>query len=178
MRASTLNNYRGRIVWLQKVKAGEIIVDHKNCKYVASIKQFCKMKVDAFAIIAYNSLKSAASHGEVGDDRNDICWGEFKLLFSQAKDVVDTSIVSVAPVLPNARVLADLALLDAHICSMAYIELLGFLSSLAGTITTNPNLAVERIRIQLEISKAKFKSVISHASNYDGAKPGLTLIKK
>lgn len=136
------------------------------------------MKGDSFAIIAYNSLKSAASHGEVGDDRNDICWQEFKLLFSQVKDVVDISIVSVAPVLPNAHVLAELALLDAHICSMAYIELLCFLSSLAGTITTNPNLAADRVRIQLEISKAKFKSVISHASNYDGAKPCLTLIKK
>lgn len=177
MRASTLNNYRERTAWLRKVKAGEVAVVPGEFKHFESLKEFCKMKEDSFGIISYNSLKVAASMVGICDESTDMRWEEFKFLFHQVKDIVDQSIVSAPPVLPSPHILAEQALLDAHICSMAYIELLGFLSSLSGTIVTNPTLASDKIRIQLEISKAKFKAIISHANNYDGEKPALTLIK-
>jgi hypothetical protein len=177
MRASTLDNYRERVIWLRKVKAGEIAVNPGEYKYFDSLKEFCKMKGVSFTIIAYNSLKSAANLVNSNGESSVLAWGELKFLFHQAKDTVDMSMASVSPLLPNSEILAEQALLDAHICSMAFLELLGFLSSLSETLDSNPGLAADKVRIQLEISKAKFKSIISYANNCFGAKPALTLIK-
>lgn len=177
MRASTLDNYRERVIWLRKVKAGGVEINSGEYKYFDSLKEFCKMKGGTFAIIAYNSLKSAANLVDSNGESSGFTWGEFKLLFHQAKDTVDMSMASVPPLLPNLEVLAEQALLDAHICSMAFLDLLSFLSSISEMLDSNPRLAADKVRIQIEVSKAKFKSIISHASNFNGAKLALTLIK-
>jgi len=178
MKISTLNNFHERMVFLEKIKIGEVEIDVNSYKYFDSIKDFCKLDGESFAVIAYNTLKSAAYLVDSTGKGGSSSWDEFKFLFHQAKDIIRISIDSSPPLLPRSEVLAEKALLDAHICSMAYMELLAFLSGLSETLDKNPAQFADKIRTQLEISKAKFKSIISYANNYDGTKPALTLIKK
>lgn len=173
----TIDNYYQRIIWLEKINIGVIGIDPCNIKYFDNLKAFCRMKGDSFDEISYNSLKNAAHLTDsLGVD--DAAWNKLKLLFRSAKHAVHASTLSEPPILPSAEDLAEKALLDAHICSMAFIELLTFLSQLAENFDRDRLYTADRIRMQLDISKAKFKSIASYADTHDGTSPPLKLIKK
>jgi hypothetical protein len=177
MKNLTIDNYCQRVIWLEKINVGVISVDPCKIKYFDNIKAFCKMRCDSFDEISYNSLKSAARLADSLGVDDDTAWDKLKFLFRDAKHAVHASTLSEPPILPSAEDLAEKALLDAHICSMAFIELLTFLSKLAETFDKDRLYTADRIRTQLEISKAKFKSLISHADTHDGSRPSLKLIK-
>lgn len=178
MKNLTVDNYYQRMIWLEKINIDVIRIDPCKKKYFDNLKAFCRMKGDSFDAIAYNSLKSAANLADSLGVDDDTAWDKFKLLFRGAKHAVHASIFPESPSLPSAEKLAEKALLDAHICSMAFIELLTFLSNLAETFDEDRLYTADRIRTQLEISKAKFKSIISHADMHDGSPPSLKIIKK
>lgn len=177
MKNFTIDNYHQRIIWLEKITAGAINIDSCDIRYFDNLKAFCRMKGDSFDVISYNSLKNAANLVGSLDVDDDTAWDKLKLLFQDAKHAAHAFTLLESPILPCAEDLAGKALLDAHICSMAFIELLSFLNNLAETIDEDRLYTADRIRTQLEISKAKFKSIASYADTHDGSPPSLKLIK-
>jgi hypothetical protein len=178
MRNSIIDNYHQRTIWLEKVILGQIMVVAYEKKYFGNLKIFCGMKSDSFDVIAYNSLKSAAHLADTLGVGENSAWDKLKLLFRDAKNTVYSSTISDSPVLPSAEAIEEKTLLDAHICSMAFIELMTFLSNLAETVDKDHLYTADRIRTQLEISKVKFKSIISHTNTPSVSPPSLKLIKK
>ena len=178
MKSSTIDNYQNRTIYLEKIIQGEIKVDLKKLHYFNNLKSFCGLAVTSFEEISYNSLKNAAQFIDGSPPVHSEAWEKLKSLFNDAKQIVNNSARLDPPVLPNAIELAEKALLDAHICTMAFIELLTYLQNLAETLDKDPLHAADRIRTQLDISKAKFKSIISCNDNYSDAIKSIRLVKK
>jgi hypothetical protein len=170
MRNSTIKNLNSRAKWLDAVAARTVSLNSAQMRSLQTMQDFCKLSVkDVFVAISYNSLKDAA-RSQKQDSRSMLStengWDNLKLKLVQARlAVVPEPTPAPKDSLPNDDEILAQTLLEAHFCSMAYVELYNFLLSLS---TENSTAISERARLkiehQLSISTAKFKEIIS-ASN-------------
>lgn len=165
MRNSVTNNIIARFKWLESVKSRSISVTSKQSHAMSSMREFCKLEVpDLFTKISYNTIKSKTISEHIpslnvpGVNQ----WDYLKLLRQEAAETFPKP-EALAPKFnnPDLAELYSTALLEAHICSMAYIEIYRFLEGLAYR-ASDKNLDIsELIFNQLKISTAKFSTIIS-----------------
>lgn len=165
MKNSTNNNIIARYRWLEAIKSGSISVTKKQAQAISSMREFCKLEVpDYFTKIAYNTLKSKTTTGKIIELNAPgiSLWEYIKTLRQEAADTIPKS-ETPSPKYnnPDLPELYAAALLEAHLCSLAYLEIYRFLDDLASS-PHEKNLDIsELISNQLKICSAKFKAIVS-----------------
>jgi len=178
MRNSTAENAQHRLSWLEDVLAKKISIQDHLVPSLRTMRSFCGLTVNGrFKPIAYNTLKNAVM-SMTGRTRGHQNWLYFVELRQNCHDVlkaIDSEPVtaSVDPSDINSQ-----SLLDAHICSMAYVEILNFLEKLTsqpGEMSARTQLAIQN---QLAVSREKFKSLMSYEEVQSTTNPRLKLVNK
>jgi hypothetical protein len=170
MRLSTDENVRNRVLWLESLRE-QPQKDPSLLDYFVSLKAFCGLSIPGqFHKISYNTLKCAAKQGirNLRSMPTTDHWEYLKSLFNEVKCLmISTPNRSEKPPLPPSDEILRQTLLDAHICSMAYLEIYKFLDNL---IKISPELPVQTNKLitkQLAQCQAKFRTIISHSSTYN-----------
>lgn len=168
MRNSTKTNIEQRIGWLSAVASRRIEIPKQGHHSLLNLREFCKLTIaNSFDRISYNTLKQSSSALYPHDNPliRENGWSTLKDLLQQARRVcAPDPTPSPKDPLPPPKEILDRTLLDAHICSMAYIELYTFLKLLSQKDI--PPSIKKTIDNQLEITTAKFKLIISHSDNF------------
>ncbi|MNC29661.1 hypothetical protein D3C75_779190 [compost metagenome] len=168
MRNSTKTNVEQRIDWLSGVASRRIKIPKQVYRSLLNLREFCKLTIaNSFDQISYNTLKQSSSALFPRDNPliRENGWTTLKDLLEQARRVcAPDPTPSPKDPLPPPKEILDRTLLDAHICSMAYIELYNFLKMLSRQdIPPGMKKTIDR---QLEITTARFKLIISHSDNF------------
>jgi hypothetical protein len=165
MRDLINNNIIARFRWLEAIKSRSISVTKKQAQAISSMKEFCHLEVpDHFTNIAYNTLKSRTTSGKIQElnvpGANQ--WDYVKLLRQEAAETIPKS-EAPSPKFnnPNLPDLYSTALLEAHLCSLAYLEIYRFLEDLVFRTTDENSDLSELISNQLKICSAKFSNIVS-----------------
>lgn len=178
MRNSTRTNVEERIRWLAGVVAGKIKFPRQDASALANLRNFCKLSINnSFGVISYNTFKQAAS--ALNPDDNlliyDNGWATIRDLLEQARRVcAPAPTPSPKESLPPPKEILERTLLDAHICSMAYLELYNFLRQLSQDEV--PASIKKSIENKLEITAAKFRLIISHSNQHTPPKNILRVV--
>jgi len=165
MRGLINNNIIARFRWLEAIKSGSISVTKKQAHSISSMKVFCDLEVpNCFTKIAYNTLKSKTNSEQIRELNipgvNQ--WDYLKLLRQEAAETIPKS-EAPSPKFnnPDLPELYSAALLEAHLCSMAYIEMYCFLEEIASRAPDKKLDIPELISNQLKIFSAKFSTIVS-----------------
>lgn len=180
MRNSTTSNFKQRKLWLEEIADGKIKPTKEQQPSLVSLREFCKLSVKSrFEKIAYNTLKSAALQKQNNQTRSSSIdgWDDLKESLTQAR-LISNPAATPTPkeTLPPAKDVQARTLLEAHICSMAYLELFSFLSSLLSYKPELPDAYRALIEHQLAITSAKFKLIISHTDQFSSDRAKLHAI--
>ncbi|WP_223507921.1 hypothetical protein [Pseudomonas sp. BF-B-25] len=178
MRNSTKTNVEQRIDWLSEVASRRIKIPKQERPYLINLREFCKLSIaNCFDKISYNTLKQSASALTPHDNPliRENGWAALKDLLEQARRVcAPAPTPSPKDPLPPPKEVLDRTLLDAHMCSMAYIELYNFLRMLSRQDI--PSSMKKTIDHQLEITTAKFKLIVSHSDNFAPPQKALRVV--
>jgi hypothetical protein len=180
MRNLTSRNFTQRVAWLEEIVAKTVLPKPEQLELMKSVREFCTLSVnDRFNNIAYNTLKSAAEQNKtILNGSSFLNWDDLKRLLKEATSVSESVILSVPKkALPPSDEILARTLLEAHICSIAYMEVLNFLKTF---LKTNPTLAdVYKLQIehQIAISTAKFKTLSSHTDNFSSGVTNLHTVR-
>lgn len=173
MKNSVRDNIFQRIIWLDNVQSGKVKPTQAQLLRLGSLRDFCTLEVSgSFTSISYNSLKTHArttpgSEFNVPDVSN--LWEYIKQLRQHASTVTGPGAgVPTRSELPNSEKLYSTALLEAHLCSMAYFEIYRFLENLAATEIDDTNPLIPKIAHQLSVFRAKFSSIVSPRGPNEG----------
>jgi hypothetical protein len=168
MRNSTKNNIEHRIDWLSGVVSQRIKIPKQVYNSLLNLREFCKLAIaNSFDQISYNTINQSSAALFPCDNPliRENGWATLKDLLEQARRAcAPAPTPSPKDPLPPPKEILDRTLLDAHICSMAYIELYNFLKMLSRQDI--PPSMKKTIDHQLEITIAKFKIIISHSDNF------------
>lgn len=174
MRNLTNKNFTQRVAWLEQILKKSVLPKPEQLKLMKSVRDFCNLSVDnRFDKIAYNTLKSAAEQNKtILKGSSYFNWDDLKKLLKEATLASEEVVTAVPkkPLPPSDEILAR-TLLESHICSMAYMELLNFLKAFSKNNPSLPDVYKLQIEHQISISTAKFKSIASHTDNFS---PGVT----
>lgn len=161
MRNTTSNNLYSRHTWLTQVLTKEILPSKAECRALSTMRSFCALEVsNCFNRISLNSLKQAAKCSKA-DIPGSSLWDEMLEMRAKAF-ALSTPKVNQAdtPSLPTFKEQARIALLEAHIASMAYFDVLTFLEH----FDTQNSRSAEEIRasiaLKVKTSKAKYHSFL------------------
>jgi len=165
MNTTTLANIEGRIMWLNDVIKHRTKPSNAEADALKDLKKFLNTTLTEYSLakIAYNTVKNyTTNHRIVGTPRNyKNSWDYIKDLRAQAHGEAIAKIrLMEAEDLPKE--LEKKALLEAHICSMAYFEIYQFLQ----TLLLEPSLSEyihSKITNQLIIFSEKFSHIASHS---------------
>lgn len=165
MRDSINNNIIARFRWLEAIKSKSISVTKKQAQAISSMKEFCDLEVpDYFTKIAYNTLKSKTISGKILELYVPAVnqWDYIKLLRQEAAETIPKS-EAPSPKFnnPDLPELYSVALLEAHLCSLAYLEIYHFLEDLAPKASDKNLDFGELISNQLKTCSAKFSAIVS-----------------
>lgn len=179
MRNSTKTNVVERIRWLSNIAAGKIKFPKQDASALANLRSFCKLSINnAFGEISYNTFRQAAVALKPEENFliHDNGWTTLKDLLEQARRVcAPAPTPSPKEPLPPSKEVLDRTLLDAHICSMAYLELYSFLRQLSQDDV--PASIKKSIENKLAITEGKFRLIISHSDQYSPPKNALRPVR-
>ena len=166
MQTKTVLNIEGRIQWLNDVIKHTIKPTPLEAKALDDLKTFFNTALHdgSLSKIAYNTVKKRTIDNKVmGTPPNYTnSWEYLKDLRSQAHgEVIAKSRLAEVEALPKE--LEKKALLEAHICSMAYLEIYQFLNALLKETTLTEYLRL-RLSNQLLIFSEKFSHITSHSA--------------
>lgn len=180
MRNSTKTNVEQRINWLSDVTSRRIKIPKQEHPYLTNLREFCNLEIpNRFGQISYNTLKQSSSDLTSRDNPliRENGWATLKDLLEHARRVCAPAPTPMPKdPLPPPKEILDRTLLDAHICSMAYIELYNFLRTLSQKDL--PHSIKKTIDHQLDITSAKFKLIISHSDNFAPPQKALRAVIK
>ncbi len=171
MKATTLDNMRRRHKWLQQVIEHEVLPSKTQIHGIATMRAFCKLEVSEwFPPIALNTLKHAASPC-ISTKGFENFWYEIKDLRVRAfaLHTPKASLSTTAP-LPSWKDQAEIALLEAHISTIAYFDIYNYLMTLSTLSSQDAQEILHSIKIKLETSKAKYQSFLLHHSTMHSGK--------
>jgi hypothetical protein len=174
MRNLTNRNFTQRVLWLEQIVAKTILPKPEQLKLMRSVREFCTLSInDRFNNIAYNTLKSAAEQNKfILKGTSYFNWDDLKNLLREATSASESATIAIPKkALPPPDEMLARTLLEAHICSMAYMEILNFLKAFAKNNPSLPDIYKLQIEHQISISTAKFKAIASHTDNFT---PGVT----
>lgn len=176
MRNTTNENFRLRLKWLTEITERRLLPSKPEINALSTMRNFCALKVaNWFDEISLNSLKSAALEFSTQQRGLDL-WADLKSMRAAAYALhIPTSATPPTAPLPSAEDQAKIALLDAHISSMAYFELLNFMSLLVQQNSNNASEILASIDIKLKTSKAKYHSFLISQNYFTPS--NLTVIK-
>ncbi|GKQ45675.1 MULTISPECIES: hypothetical protein [Pseudomonas] len=163
MRNSSSENVRNRLEWLEAVLNKKITINERVTLSLKTMRSFCALAIAGrFSSIAYNTLRNATMNlNEPAQgyqnwaylvELRQRCFETFKVVELEHKES------KVASKDKDSQ-----ALLYAHICSMAYLEIYQFLERLVSQPEEMSTLATTSIKNQLIISREKFKTIASYS---------------
>lgn len=176
MKNTTSENFRLRLQWLTELTERKISPSKSEMKSLGTMRDFCTLSIPSlFNSISFNSLKNAAI--ELSEKHKGLnLWDDLKSKRASAFALHAPTIVTPPTAsLPSVEEQAKLALLDAHISTMAYFELYNFMSILIKQNSNNANEILASISIKLQTSKAKHHSFLIHHDYFPAS--NLTVIK-
>jgi len=162
MRTTTNKNFNSRQIWLTKVLSREISPSTGEFLALSTMKSFCALAVsDRFKRISLNSLKQAAKSSMLGSPGLSM-WSEMLDMRAKAFALsTPTVIEATAPSLPSLTEQARIALLEAHIASMAYFDVLTFLERIDPQSSHSAEEIRALIALKVKTSKAKYHSFLT-----------------
>lgn len=162
MRNTTNKNFQNRFLWLQKALCREIQLSKSDVQGISSMKSFCQFEINGwFTRISLNSLKTAASLIDQGEQDNDL-WSNMKTMRAQLFTLyTPNSTQNSAPPLPPLEDQLRIALLETHIISMAYYDLFNFMNLIAEHNSKDANQILASICLKIKTSKAKYQTYLS-----------------
>jgi len=168
---STEQNIEARIDWLRKIILHEILATETDIAALSDLRSFLATEIEGlFTQKSYNTIKAyAVKNRSIATPHHHAnTWEYIKELRTQAhqETLVKQRLIEGEKNLEN---LENLALLEAHLCSMAYIEAYEFLRALVREPSL-PNLFQAKINNFISISHAKYSHITSH-----GAREGAAL---
>ncbi|MDU8502148.1 hypothetical protein RYB01_23585 [Pseudomonas syringae] len=176
MRISHESNVNERLKWLDGVLDGSITPSSKQIEALRNLRSFIEMEIpNRFVKAAYNTLKVYATETRqpLTPRHHATTWDFIR----EQREAAYRKISSNSAVELTKKERQDIesqALLDAHICNMAYLELYQFLQSLTHEELDMPERLRVRIQNHLVTSSEKFRSLASF--NRPEAQP-LKLVK-
>ncbi|MEB0008545.1 hypothetical protein QN412_23825 [Pseudomonas sp. RTB3] len=165
MKTKTALNIENRIQWLNDIIKHFIKPSSLEAKALNDLKTFFNTALleGSLSKIAYNTVKKHTLDNRLmGTPRNYAnSWEYLKDLRSQAHgELIARNRLAEVEALPKE--LEKRALLEAHICSMAYLEIYQFLNALLKEPIITEYLRL-RISNQLLIFSEKFSHITSHS---------------
>lgn len=165
----TERNLEARIEWLRKVITHEIPTTESEESALITLRTFIALEVKgAFTGKAYNTIKSYALHNRSisTPHHHPNTWEYLKELRTLAHQETLAQERLIAGEV-KIKDLENTALLEAHLCGMAYLEVYEFLRSLL-IEPSLPNILEAKIKNFISISQAKYSQITSHNSREGG----------
>lgn len=161
MRDTTNKNLHSRHTWLSQVLSKEITPSKAQLRALSSMRGFCKLEVaGCFTSISLNSLKQAAKVAQFGISGSSL-WDKMLQMRTMAFALLTPKVnPAPAPNLPSDKDQARIALLEAHIASMAYFDILTFLERIDPQNTRSADEIRAAIALKVKTSKAKYHSFL------------------
>lgn len=161
MRNSTIKNLRARHTWLTKALSHEITPLRSEIQAMSSMRSFCSLKVpNWFNAISLNSLKQAVNTSVLASSGIH-SWTHVIELRTRVFELYTPRFEpTVVPTLPSDKEQARIALLEAHIASMAYFDIYNFLELLAKNRYGSAEEILASVELKTKTSKAKYHSFL------------------
>lgn len=166
MRISTIENLGSRFDWLNQIIHSNAPASKSAILALKNMRTFCGLAVPGvFESIAYNTLKSCAQG--IGIPRAlapsiTDHWLLLKKLREDAYEQLSPTPITNRPDDHNTLVTQEnSALLHAHVCALAYVELLRFLNDLLNKDVTLSESTSLKIARKISESSEKFDSINS-----------------
>jgi hypothetical protein len=163
MKTTTSDNLRLRHKWLEQVVARGISPSKSQILGIATMRDFCRLEMPSwFPPVALNTLKHAASRCESTNG--------FEHLWAEIKDLRTRAFLLYTPKantatntpLPSFKDQARIALLEAHISTIAYFDIYNFLVLLREQNSDDAPGILSSIKLKIDASKAKYQSFLLH----------------
>jgi len=161
----TEDNIEARLDWLNRIIMHEITLSDEEAEILSDLRTFLAYAIKGvFTPKAYNTIKShAVKHRSLATPHHyPNTWEYLKELRIQAHHET-TAKARLVEAEKNLKDLENKALLEAHLCGMAYIEAYEFLRTLLKEPSL-PSLLEAKIENFLSITNAKYFHITSHAS--------------
>jgi len=161
MRTTTSKNFYSRRSWLTEVLIGEISPSKEEFRALSTMKGFCLLEIPSrFRRISLNSLKHAAKSSQL-DISGSNMWGEMLEMRAKAFALSAPKVTKdIAPALPPLKEQARTALLEAHIASMAYFDVLTFLERIDPQRSRSAEEIRDAIALKVKSSKARYHAFL------------------
>lgn len=169
MKNTTEHNLEARIHWLLKIIMHEISLSPSEVSILSDLRTFLSSEIKGlFTRKAYNTIKTYAVENRsiATPHHHPNTWEYLKELRTQAYQETMAQ-ERLAEGEKNIKNLENTALLEAHLCGMAYFEVYEFLRSLLKEPSLT-NLIEAKIKNFLSISQAKYEHITSHHSREAG----------
>ncbi|MDD1963743.1 hypothetical protein NPS29_00260 [Pseudomonas putida] len=160
---TTETNITARIDWLRKIIMREYTPTDDEIELLADLRTFITSEIkNKFARKAYNTVKTYSLKNRIigTPHHHPNTWEYIKELRAQAHNetLVNERLINGEKHIKN---LENHALLEAHLCAMAYLEINDFLRSLINEPSLS-NLLQAKIKNFLSISHTKYSHITSH----------------
>ncbi|WP_426131426.1 hypothetical protein [Pseudomonas sp. DWP1b1] len=162
MRTTTINNLHSRRTWLTKVLSGESLPSKEEFRALSTMKSFCLLEIPGlFKRISLNSLKQAAKSSMLDIPVSNM-WSEMLEMRAKAFALSTPTVIEApTPSLPTFKEQARIALLEAHIASMAYFDVLTFLERIDPQSSHSAEEIRAYIALKVKTSKVKYHSFLT-----------------
>ncbi|WP_426111982.1 hypothetical protein [Pseudomonas sp. DSP3-2-2] len=181
MKNSSYENVSQRCVWLFEVKNEPIQISSIYVDQLKSMKEFAKLFVQGkFSTLSYNTMRAAAINSTPNGEFKYSFKNNWELLSHLRADAFNTinesrRNLNSKPTKLESNEIEKQALLHAHICSTAYLEIYRFLDTLANndlSLSAKTRKTLDNFTSQ---SMIKYRAIFS-AENATSI-PLLTLVK-
>lgn len=161
MRSTTSKNLHSRHTWLIQVLTKEISPSKAEFRALSTMRSFCALEVsNNFKPISLNSLKQAAKAAKP-DIPGSSLWDKMIEMRAKAFALWTPKVnTPLPPNLPSLKEQAHIALLEAHIASMAYFDVLTFLERIDPQSSRSAEEIRASIALKVKTSKAKYHSFL------------------
>ena len=164
MRDSTEQNIEARIRWLINIADHQTKPSKDQAEFLTDLRNFMSLEVhNLFAKKSYNTIKQHALNNRslATPNHYSTTWEYLKDLRLQALAEV-TAKARLQDASVGTKELEKKALLEAHLCAIAYLEAYDFLRSLLSDPSLSDFLNL-RISNFLNIAIEKYSKITSHA---------------
>lgn len=178
MRISTARNIENRLYWLEGVLDRKISISDSIVPSLKTMRSFCALSVKGhFSPIAYNTLRNAAINTDTHPERNKN-WDYLVTLRAKCYETFRKVELQPSSSTLESRHTDAQSLLDAHICSMAYLEIYHFLEKLIAQPDQISPRTQAAIKNQLILSREKFQGIVSYKEFHSSPVSSLKLVDR
>jgi hypothetical protein len=167
MRNTSLANVIARHKWLVQVTKQELQISKDSLEAFRTIKTFCQLEIPGkFQAISLNTLKSTCKQALIPN----IYAPAFNSQWEYFLDVY-SKVQAIAKLKANIKISATLTITDgekikqanlqAHLCTLAFYNLLNGLTNFLGTQSDLSDLSKARLQRQIDIATERFKFISS-----------------